>query len=297
MTPLRVLVVDDEPLARARLLELLDDCNSAAAQSRDSVAAGVQGVKDVQGVQGVSIAQVGQAAHAQEALAQLRAQPWDVLLLDIHMPGVSGLALAQSLRTPLSTSTPSSSPQSQPPALIFVTAHAEHALAAFELEALDYLTKPVRLARLQTALQKVARARPAQAMAQPRVDAPEPAVLHIQERHRIERVPLQEVLYLKAELKYLTVRTAQRSYLLDGALSALEARYGDYFVRIHRNALVAAHALRTLDKLPLPPASATPNQPLHTWAVQLAGLEGDDAWLPVSRRHLAALRERLAQRV
>jgi two-component system response regulator AlgR len=103
--------------------------------------------------------------------------------------------------------------------VIFVTAHAEHAVEAFDLEAADYLTKPVRLERLQLALQKVERSAIAARGVQPEV-APE--VLVIQDRGRTERVPLPEVLYFKAELKYVTVRTAARSYSLVASLSVLE---------------------------------------------------------------------------
>ena len=117
---LKALVVDDESLARARMRTLLSDCRSPLVQC------------------------VGEAAHAVQAMTMLQHQSVDVALIDIHMPGADGLALARSLRA-----------LAQPPALIFVTAHAEHAVDAFELEAVDYLTKPVRLERLQLALQKV----------------------------------------------------------------------------------------------------------------------------------------------
>src|SRR5574337_1170858 len=119
---LNVLIVDDEPLARARLRALLLDCRAPAV---------VLG---------------GEAANAAEAVALLQNRAFDAALLDINMPGADGLALAQTLRG-----------LPQPPALVFVTAHAQHAVTAFELDAADYLTKPVRLERLQAALQKVER--------------------------------------------------------------------------------------------------------------------------------------------
>ena len=243
---LKVLVVDDEALARARLRTLLGDCKTPA----------------------VMVA--GEAANATQAIELLRRQPVDVVLLDIHMPGADGLTLAATLREMPSA-----------PAVVFVTAHAEHAVQAFELEAVDYLTKPVRLERLQQALQKVERlvlVRQGQAS-----DSPED-VLVIQERGRTERVPLSEVLYLKAELKYITVRTAAKSYILDGSLSELEEKYPTQFLRIHRNALVATHAIRALQK-------HFDAQEGEGWAVRLNGV---DELLFVSRRQLAAVREIIA---
>ena len=238
-----VLIVDDETLARSRLRTLLGDCAGIGA--------------------------VAEAGNAAQALTLLREQGHDLLLLDIHMPGTDGLALAQALRA-----------QPQAPAIVFVTAHAEHALQAFELEAVDYLTKPVRLERLQQALDKARRHLQAQ-----RVAAAEPTgdYLLIQERGRTERVPLGEVLYLKAELKYVTVCTAAKSHILDGALSELEAKYPAQFLRIHRNTLVARPAVRALERHHDPEDG-------EGWAVRLHGI---DELLPVSRRQLAAVRAAL----
>jgi two-component system response regulator AlgR len=243
---LRVLIVDDEALARSRLRTLLRDCHTPAAVV------------------------AGEAANATDALALLRREPFDLVLLDIHMPGADGLTLARTLRT-----------LSDAPAVVFVTAHAGHALQAFEVEAVDYLTKPVRLERLQAALQKVERLMPA--MRAPRTETVE-EVLIIQDRGRTERVPLAEVLYFKAELKYVTVRTATRSYILDGALNDLEERHGGRFLRVHRNALVARHAVRALEKHHDPEEG-------DGWAVRLNGLS---ELLAVSRRQLPAVREAIA---
>lgn len=240
---LQVLVVDDESLARSRLRTLLGDCTAPAA----SVG--------------------GEAANSAQAMELLQRLPFDAILLDVHMPGADGLALAQALRS-----------LAQPPAVVFVTAHAEHAVAAFELEAVDYLTKPVRLERLQMALQKVERTAQARGGTQP-VAAPDS--LLIQDRGRTERVPLVEVLYLKAELKYITVRTAAKSYILDGSLSELEERHATHFLRVHRNALVARRAVRALEKHYDPEEG-------EGWAVRLVGI---DELLTVSRRQLSAVRE------
>lgn len=246
---MHVLIVDDEPLARSRLRTLLADCNACHTTA--------------------------EAAHAADALAQLTAsgaRAVDVVLLDIHMPGQDGLALAHHIRR-----------LPHPPAIVFVTAHADHALSAFELDAADYLTKPVRLQRLQQALAKAERASgQAQNPPTPAQEAGES--LLIQERGRTERVPLDEVLYLRAEQKYVTVRTATRSFVVDDTLLELEARHPAHFLRIHRSTLIARHALRALEKH----YDADEGE---GWAVRLHGLA---ELLPVSRRQVAAVREALA---
>lgn len=240
---LKVLIADDELLARTRLRTLLGDCTAPSA----SVEA--------------------EAANATQALERLQRQPVDVALIDIHMPGADGLTLARTLRS-----------LRNPPAVVFVTAYAEHAVQAFELEAVDYLTKPVRLERLQMTLQKVERLIQSKRGLEP--DLPED-VLIIQERGRTERVPLSQVVYFKAELKYITVRTALKSYLLEGSLSELEEKFKTRFMRIHRNALIARRAVRALEKHDDPEEG-------EGWAVRLDGIEER---LLVSRRQLAAVRE------
>lgn len=241
---LRALVVDDESLARLRLRTLLADCTAPRVRLE------------------------AEASNAVQAMEQLQRQRLDVALVDIHMPGADGMALARSLQS-----------LTHPPALIFVTAHAEHAVQAFELEAVDYLTKPVRLERLQAALQKAERFLQAQAAGQSAAESED--VLIIQERGRTERVPLHQVVYFKAELKYVTVRTAARSYILDGSLNELEEKYGDRYMRIHRNALIARRCVRALEK-------HYDAEEGEGWAVRLHGV---DELLAVSRRQLAAVRE------
>lgn len=240
---LKVLVVDDEALARSRLRTLLGDCTAPAA----IVAA--------------------EAANAVQAMTALQRDKFDVVLLDIRMPGVDGVTLAHTLAG-----------LPQPPAVVFVTAHSEHAVQAFEVDAVDYLTKPVRFERLQQALQKVERLAQSRRGLQPE-KAQE--MLVIQDRGRTERVPLADVIYLKAELKYITVRTASRSYILDGSLSELEERHAAQFMRIHRNALIARRAVRALEKHFDPEEG-------EGWAVRLNGI---DELLAVSRRQLSAVRE------
>src|SRR5262245_21180637 len=157
------------------------------------------------------------------------------------MPGLDGLHLADELQH-----------QPQPPAIVFVTAHGEHALRAFELEAADYLTKPVRRERLQEALARVARRVTERAVLSASTTAPAPQddaqVVIVSDRGRLVRVPIAEVLYFKAELKYVTVRTADQSLVMDASLSDLEQRVGERFLRVHRNALVAKAAVRELQR-------------------------------------------------
>lgn len=248
---LSILIVDDELLARKRLRTLLGDCTQPAATVG------------------------GEAKNAAEALVLLETDQFDAVLLDIHMPGGDGLALARSLKNlPYF--------QTNPPAIVFVTAHAEYAVEAFELTATDYLTKPVRLERLQNSLRKVERHRQSIHRLEPenstnKVDQ----ILVIQERGTTERIPLSEVLYLKAELKYISVRTALKTHILEGSLNELETRYPDHFLRVHRNALVATHAMRALEK------HLDPDEG-ECWAVRLSGI---DEVLTVSRRQLVAVKE------
>lgn len=246
---LRVLVVDDEPLARARLRTLLADCRPPEAPP---------------------VVVAGEAADAVSAMAWLAHQVCDVVLLDIHMPGANGMQLAAALRE-----------RTPAPAVVFVTAHAEHAVQAFELEAVDYLTKPVRLERLVAALRKVQQKNQS-GQATEVVSAEKFLVIH--DRGRTERVPLGDVVYLRAELKYVTVRTRERHYIYDGSLTEFEDRDGGHWLRVHRNALVARQAVRALEK------HHDPQEGGDGWAVRLTGVPET---LSVSRRQLAAVRASL----
>jgi len=249
---LKVLIVDDEELARLRLRGLVNDNPEPRAEV------------------------VAEAANAAQALVYLADRACDVVLLDIQMPGRDGMQLAAELRA-----------MARPPAVVFVTAHAEHALRAFELEAVDYLTKPVKRERLQAALQRVAQrlSRPPAAAAAEPEEAP---VIIVSDRGRIVRVPVAEVLYLKAELKYVTLRTAAHTHVLDDSLADLEDRLGERFLRVHRNALVARHAVRALERRAV--AGEGDDESGEVWAVRIAPV---DEWLAVSRRQVAAVREAL----
>ena len=248
---INVLIVDDETLARKRLRTLLQDCTQPTA---------IVG---------------GEASNTADALALLEQVQFDAILLDIRMPGSDGLALARSLKNlPYF--------QTNPPAIVFITAHAEHAVEAFELTATDYLTKPVRLERLQNSLQKIERFRQSTRRLEPKNDIEKTSeTLIIQERGITERIPLREVLYLKAELKYISVRTALKTHILEGSLNDLEARFPNQFLRVHRNALVATNAMRALEK------HLDPDEG-ECWAVRIVGI---DEVLMVSRRQLGAVKD------
>ena len=251
MNPLRVLVVDDEALARTRLAQLVRECTEPRCEV------------------------VGECASVRQAADWLREHQADAVLLDIQMPGAPGTALAAELQR-----------LEKPPAVVFVTAHGEHALAAFDLDATDYLTKPVKRDRLFAALQRAARRAPARDAAPGTAEAG--PVIVVSERGRVVRVPVSEVLYLRAELKYVTLRTAARSYVLDDSLTDLEQRLGERLLRIHRNALVARLAVRALERRKLADPEEDGEGPEVGWAVQVAPV---GEWLAVSRRQLSAVRE------
>ncbi len=272
MSPLKILVVDDEPLARLRLRGLVD----AITEPRCTV--------------------VAEAATGSQAAAWLREHGCDLVLLDVQMPGADGLQVADGLAQRVAAGQAA-------PMIVFVTAHAMHALRAFELDAIDYLTKPVRRERLQAALARAAQRLAERSAAQARqpaqageaVAAPETDFITITDRGRLKRVPVGEVLYFKAELKYVTLRTASESHVLDGALSDLEQRWGERFLRVHRNALVARWAVRELERHA--PTSfgeldgGDGAEAADSWAVRIVHV---DEWLAVSRRQVAAVREALA---
>lgn len=255
---MRILIVDDEDLARTRLQNLLQDWAQDQAE---------QGAGALDFV-GWGHLEISQAPDALQAIALLHKQPFDILFLDVHMPGASGLQLARELKQ-----------LPHAPILVFVSAHTEHALQAFELDALDYLSKPVTSARLAQTLAKIARLAPVTAP-HTKADAGEEKVLVIQERGRVLRLPLSQVLYFRAELKYLTVRTLTGSHLLDGSLNEMEQLYGELFLRTHRSALVAKQAMVALEK--------QYEDGEEGWALRLQGIP---ELLPVSRRQLASVRQ------
>jgi two-component system response regulator AlgR len=237
---LRLLLVDDEAPARARLRDLLGD-----------IATEVPSIV------------VAEAADGRAALEQAQSGQFDVALIDIRMPGMDGVELARHLaRLPSA------------PAVIFVTAFDQYAVQAFELAALDYLVKPVRANRLADALKKARR----HADESARLEKSALAIrqnLSCLERGRILLVPVAEIIYLKAEQKYVTACTIEREYLLEESLVHLESEFSERLLRIHRNCLVARAAVAGVERAP-----DSGDAEAH-WQVIL---EGTADRLPVSRR-------------
>lgn len=204
MGPLRVLIADDEPLARERLRTLL------ATEA------------DVQ-----VVAEAGDGHAALHACAEHHP---DMVLLDIAMPGIDGLEAARHIAA------------FQPrPAVVFCTAYDAHALSAFDAQAIDYLVKPVRAERLSAALQRVRTfaAGQAQHAAGPEASGQRRTHLCARLRGSLRLIPVEDVHYLHAEEKYVVVHHARGQDLIEESLKALEAEFGARFVRIHRNCLVA----------------------------------------------------------
>lgn len=241
--PCRVVIADDEALACRRLQALLAECQRDFPHLL-----------------------VGEAATGEAALRVAAEQGADIALLDVHMPGMDGLAAARQMaRLP------------SPPAVIFLTAHDQHAVEAFEIGALDYLLKPVRLERLKLALQRARRLTPEQDRQLQSRTGPR-AQLVVTDRGRVLLVPVAEVLFLRADEKYVVAQTVERSYLLSESLASLEEEFGPRFLRIHRGCLVSRQHLAGFE-----PAAGEGG---HWQAV----VRGWAERLPVSRRQAHVVR-------
>ncbi len=245
--PLRILVVDDEAPSRRRLRDLLEDC-----------------------AESLPLTIVGEAANGVGALDVLHGVSADLVLTDIRMPDMDGIELARHLLK-----------LAHPPVVIFTTAYQQHALEAFEVHAIDYLLKPVRTPRLLAALQKVPRMKPIPAETIDRLPANARRFLSVTERSRVILIPFEDVIYLKAELKYITIRTAEREFLLEESLTRLEEEFGPRLVRIHRNCLVSRDHIRGFERRVSDEGDA------H-WEVLL---RDSPESLPVSRRQQFVVRE------
>jgi two-component system response regulator AlgR len=253
MNKLRLLIVDDEAPARGRLRDLLGDI---AAELPTEV-----------------VAEAGDGIAALERIDGMAPGAIDIALIDIRMPRMDGIELAQHLaRLP------------QPPAVIFATAFDEYAVKAFELNAIDYLLKPVRAERLAAALRKATPA-PLPDAALRQLAPQGRHHLRCPERGRVLLVPVAEVLYFKAEQKYVTARTAEREYLLEESLTQLEQEFAARLVRIHRNCLVARDAVTGCARESVTAAEGEAPE-LH-WTLVLKGVPEH---LPVSRRQWAQVK-------
>jgi two-component system response regulator AlgR len=241
--------VDDESPARARLKMLLSDIEADCPHELS-----------------------GEADNAQRALDGIAAVRPDVVLLDVQMPGMTGIELAAHLgKLPPPV-----------PIVIFVTAYDEYALTAFEVHALDYLLKPVRASRLIEALRRAAALRAQAAVPMPAIGAAARRHFSVQERGRLLLVPVSDVVYLKAELKYVTLRTAMHEYLIEESLTSIEDEMAHAFVRVHRNALVARNAIAGVERgVQAVDSEVDADKVQESWQVILHGVEER---LPVSRR-------------
>jgi two-component system response regulator AlgR len=234
--------VDDEKLARDRVRELLNEIGGHTV--------------------------VGEAMNGNEAVEKAAELNPDVVLMDIRMPGMDGLEAAMHLMG-----------MENPPKVIFTTAYDQHALHAFEVNAVDYLLKPIRRDRLAAALDKAKKLTLQQLQdinaAQETPQARTHISVHL--RGNIRLVPVKDILYFMADSKYVTVRTPAEEHLIEDSLVNLEKEFGErMFLRIHRNALVATDYIKGIEK-----------STAGTWQVSLKGIDGK---LDVSRRHAAAVR-------
>lgn len=238
---MKILIVDDEVLARQRMTDLLADIDPGSA--------------------------LIEADNGLDAVRRVEDEHPDIVLMDIRMPVMDGLESAFHIAR-LET----------PPAVIFVTAYDEHAIRAFEADAVDYLLKPVRLDRLKQALEKAGRmhrARPARTQAAPAQRTHLGAI----SQGRIELIPVEEIQCFRADQRYTSVYRHGREILIDEPLKDLEAEFTDQFLRIHRNTLVSLAHIVALEK------TADGG-----FQMELRGLAEK---LPVSRRHVAEIRQRL----
>ncbi len=243
---MKILIVDDESLARQRLRDLLADL----------------GETDI----------VGEAANGSEAVEKTNLLKPDLLLIDIRMPVMDGLEAAMHLQN-----------MENPPMIIFTTAYDQHALDAFEVNAVDYLLKPIRKERLETALKK---ARPITAKQLQEVNRSSDekksrSHISVHMRGRITLIPVQDIIYFIADNKYVTVRTAKEQHLIEESLVSLEEEFSDRFLRIHRSSLVNTDYLLGMEK----------NTAGH-WRILMKDI---DEKLVVSRRHTPQVRRWVRQ--
>lgn len=244
---MKILVVDDEKPARQRLISLLHEI-------------------------GPEFKVVGEASNGVDAIDQCIRKEVDVLLMDIRMPLMDGLDAAREIaRLP------------NPPVVIFLTAYDRYALEAFDSNAIDYLLKPIRKSRLETALAKAkvfSLARWRQVEASPLLMGKMRSHIAAHHRGALVLMPVSEIRYFQAELKYVLARSAGQRMLIDDSLKTLEKEFSPLVIRVHRNALVAVRYIRTLYR--------EPNGRLKV------RLDGVDEPIEVSRRHVSALREALS---
>jgi len=239
---MNVLIVDDEQLARQRLKKLLS----------------TNTVYQI----------IGEAITGEDALRKVQASQPDVILMDIQMPGMGGIEAANYINR-----------LDKPPAIIFTTAYSEYALEAFETHAIDYLLKPIKQSRLEAALDAAKRINKAQLSGlRGNETGKSRQKICVKSRGALELIPIEEIIYFKADQKYVTLRTAEQEYLIEESLKNLEDEFPQ-FLRIHRNALVSQDVLHGITK----------NNDGHA-CVSFAEI---DDLLEISRRHLPDIRKRI----
>jgi two-component system, LytTR family, response regulator AlgR len=207
---LTIIIADDEAPARNRLKELLSDIGNTEV--------------------------LAEAHNGKEALEFCNQYTPDILLLDIRMPVMDGIEAAEHLQK-----------MAVKPNVIFTTAYDTYAIRAFDLNAIDYLLKPIRLERLQTALNKIQTLQPKQLQALKPLQTAR-SHLSIAERGKIELVPIDTIIFFRAEQKYVVVRTAEREYLIEDSLNQLEQEFNEKLLRLHRNSLVARAFIKGFEK-------------------------------------------------
>ena len=244
---LRIVIADDEGPARSRIRDLLEDCAASFA-----------------------LEVVGEAANGRALIELLQRTPANMVLLDIRMPEMDGIEAAQHIQT-----------LPDPPSVIFTTAYDAYALKAFELHAVDYLLKPIRLRRLHDALTRVRSITPLSLDILQQLAPEARRHLSVQERGRVVLVPVDKILFMRAELKYVTIRTAEREHLLEESLTRLEQEFHEKFVRIHRSCLVARDHIESFER-------GGEEGGESGWVVKLRGL---DERLQVSRRQQHVMKE------
>lgn len=236
---MKILIVDDEPLARMRLQQLLQEMPEQH--------------------------EIEQAGNGMDALAMLRRERFDLLLLDIRMPGMDGIELARHVQ------------QFNPaPAVVFTTAYSEHALEAFDVQAVNYLLKPVKFEQLESALKRAGELSSLQISELALATDNERQHICARIGNDVQLIALEDVYYFRAEQKYVTVRHANGEVLIEDSLSSLEQEWGGRFMRVHRNALVAPVLLDGLHRT--------------EGGQAYLGFRGIDDKIDVSRRHLPAVR-------
>jgi len=240
---IRALVIDDEMPARSELCFLLEDFNDVKV--------------------------VGEADNVRDAVALIKQTPTDVVFLDINMPGVSGVQLAEGLKT-----------HPQPPAVVFVTAYTQYAVKAFEVNALDYLVKPVETKRLKQALEKVRlriKANQAAAAATTRTESTTTNRLMVDRAGKKQFIATADVLFAMARDDYTYLFTAEDRFISSTSLARIEAQLeGQGFFRVHRRYLINLRKVDTLQS--------------QTGGTLVMTLVGNKEVIPVSRRRAAALK-------